>query len=57
MYSPRISEDLIPLIYRRAKANKKPMTKVVDKILRDAFCNGLEHQESRSNTPKIRPVA
>lgn len=34
MYSPKIAEDLIPLLYRLAKAQKKPMTEVVDEILR-----------------------
>lgn len=51
MYSPRISEDLIPLIYKRAKAKKAPMTKVVDEILRATFYreekqhNPLNHNE------------
>jgi hypothetical protein len=34
MYSPKIRDDLIPRIYRRAKERKKPMTTVVDEILR-----------------------
>jgi len=34
MYSPKISADLIPMIYQKAKASSKPMTKVVDEILR-----------------------
>lgn len=34
LYSPRISEDLIPCIYRIAKHQEKPMTQVVDSILR-----------------------
>jgi len=34
MYSPKISEGLVPLIYREAKVIKRPMTKVVDRILR-----------------------
>ena len=34
MYSPKISEDLIPFIYKLAKNEKKPMTQVVDEILR-----------------------
>ncbi len=34
MYSPKISEDLIPILYRLRKKKKKPMTKVVDEILR-----------------------
>jgi len=34
MYSPKISEDLIPLLYQVGKAGRKPMTKVVDEMLR-----------------------
>ena len=34
MYSPKIKEDLIPHLYRLAKQEKKPMTAVVDEILR-----------------------
>ena len=37
MYSPKISEDLIPLLYRIKQAQDgKPMTKIVDEILRPA---------------------
>lgn len=36
MYSPKIQEDLIPKLYQRAKAEGVPMTKFVDRILRDA---------------------
>lgn len=34
MYSPKIAEDLIPIIYRKAKAERKSMIKIVDEILR-----------------------
>ncbi len=34
-YSPKIREDLIPVLYRLRKQMRKPMTKVVDQILRD----------------------
>ncbi|HEX2787586.1 MAG TPA: hypothetical protein VHP32_06735 [Ignavibacteria bacterium] len=37
MYSPKINEDLIPIIKRRSLEIKKPMTKVVDNILRSAL--------------------
>lgn len=37
MYSPKIREDLIPQLYFLAKKAKKPMTKVVDGILRPAL--------------------
>ena len=35
VYRPKISDDLIPRIYRLGKAERKPMTRVVDEILRD----------------------
>lgn len=34
MYSPKIREDLIPVLYQMGKEQRKPMTKVVDEILR-----------------------
>lgn len=37
MYSPKISERHIPFLYRAAKAQGKPMTKVVDEIITRAL--------------------
>ena len=37
MYSPKISEDLIPQLYRKAKVEGIPMTRLVDQIIRDAL--------------------
>lgn len=34
MYSPKISEDLIPVIYQRARKKKVSMTKYVNDIIR-----------------------
>jgi hypothetical protein len=35
MYSPKIREDLIPLIYKLKQAQEgKPMTQIIDEILR-----------------------
>ena len=34
MYSPKIRDDLIPLLYRLARHEGKPMTRLVDEILR-----------------------
>jgi hypothetical protein len=34
MYSPKIREDLIPIIYKKSKLVEKTMTKIVDDILR-----------------------
>jgi len=40
MYSPKISEDLIPYLYKKSKEKKIPMTIVVDKIIRKSFKKG-----------------
>ena len=34
MYSPKIPDDLIPCLYHQAKAERIPMTKLIDKIVR-----------------------
>ena len=49
MYSPRIKEDLIPVLYKLAKQEGKPMTQLVDEILRKELkVRGLlnEHETS-----------
>jgi len=33
MYSPKINEELIPILYKEAKENKLPMTKYVSMII------------------------
>ena len=47
MYSPKIREDLIPVLYRIGKAEQKPMTRVVDEILRGYLM--LKEQYSQSS--------
>ena len=37
MYSPKINEDLIPVLYQLAKKEKKHMTALVDELLRKAL--------------------
>ena len=34
MYSPKIKDDLIPIIYRKAQITSKSMTDIVDDLLR-----------------------
>jgi len=34
LYSPKIKDDLIPVIYKKSKIQGKPMTDIVDDILR-----------------------
>ena len=46
MYSPKIKENLIPILYKLAKQEQKPMTKLVDEMLRAEIVkrNGQIHQ-------------
>lgn len=39
MYSPKISEELVPFLYRLAKARRMPMTRLVDGIIRQALAS------------------
>ncbi len=36
MYSPKIDEDLVSLLYKMAKTEGKPMTRVVNEMIRKA---------------------
>jgi hypothetical protein len=36
MYSPKIAEDLIPVLYRMAKGKNIPMTRLVDAMIRES---------------------
>jgi len=50
-YSPKIKEDLIPVLFKLAKIEKKPMTKLVDGILRDELLiRGLINHDQASYT-------
>ncbi len=34
MYSPKVKEDLIPILYKLARQEGKPMTALIDEMLR-----------------------
>ena len=60
MYSPRISEDLIPVLYRESRQKDVAMTKLVDEILRtDLHIRGLidGEQAGRNSGRRIKRVA
>ena len=42
MYSPKISEKLIPILYRIAKEKRVPMTTLVDSII-DSYLDKAEY--------------
>lgn len=50
MYSPRIDEKYIPELYRLAKENGEPMTKLVNRIIEKA----LKERENE-NKGNIKP--
>lgn len=52
VYSPKISEDLIPLLYHLALEKKKPMTQFVDNLLRPQVL--LEYEVLIKKTERIR---
>ena len=39
MYSPKISEELVPVLYRLARDRRMPMTRLVNGILREALAS------------------
>ena len=41
MYTPKISEKLIPILYRIAKKKRVPMTTLVDSII-DSYLDRVE---------------
>jgi hypothetical protein len=50
MYSPKISEELIPSLYRAAKRERKPMTKLVNRIIGEWLKGGWgEKEEAEKN--------
>jgi hypothetical protein len=49
MYSPKIAEDLVSRMYHLAKARKIPMTRFVDKIIREGLVvNDLPVPDART---------
>ena len=55
MYSPKISEDLIPVLYHTARAKRMPMTKLVDKLIRKALATESLPYEAIDVSPRIAP--
>jgi len=47
MYSPKISEELIPKLYKLAKSRKIQMTKLVNKIVEEYLVNNMERRDQK----------
>ena len=50
MYSPKISQDLIPKLYRLAKAGNIPMTELVNQLITEGIAR-LEQAAENVNEP------
>ena len=53
LYSPKVKEDLIPILYKVAKKEGKPMTALIDEMLRAEIArrNGQIHQINNETVP------
>jgi hypothetical protein len=56
LYSPKISEDIVPQLYQLAKQEKKPMTKYVNEILLAHLAEKVEDKpvSTESTLPQIK---
>jgi hypothetical protein len=57
MYSPKIKDDLIPFLYRIARHEGKPMTLLVDEILRPEIERKVQQLDQSINTPGPNTVS
>ena len=60
MYSPKIKETLIPMLYHAAKARNIPMTKLVEELITEALAKrpGLTmaaHEAVTDYNPQPKP--
>jgi DNA-directed RNA polymerase subunit RPC12/RpoP len=49
MYSPKIKEQLIPVIYNRARREHKPMTAIINELIEESlykiyYCRNCNNQ-------------
>ena len=58
MYSPKISEELVPVLYRLAKKKRVPMTRFVDRLIRQALTSNNPSGEAavQENLPDCLTV-
>jgi hypothetical protein len=54
MYSPKIKEDLISILYKLSKQEEKPMTALIDEMLRAEIAkrNGQRSQMVNESVPE-----
>ncbi len=51
MYSPKISDALVPILYRLGKARRMPMTRLVDELITKALTAEQLPDEIRAMMP------
>ena len=51
MYSPKIDESLIPILYRLGKARRTRMTRLVNELIRKALAAEQLPEEIRAMMP------
>lgn len=56
MYSPKIKEDLVPILYKLAKQEGKPMTALIDEMLRVEIAKRNGHFNQTNNDPVTERV-
>jgi len=54
MYSPKISEEIVPVLFKVASSKKIPMTKLVNRILKDYLTKNGKMEGGPSDVPKTR---
>ena len=47
MYSPKIDEDLVSVLYKMAKAEGKPMTRVLNDMIRKAVAKNISKKSKK----------
>ena len=47
MYSPKIDEDLVLVLYKMAKAEGKPMTRVLNEMIRKAVAKNTSPKNKK----------
>ena len=57
MYSPKVSEDLVPQLYKLAKEQKRPMTKILDGLIRDKLAEKANDKAESTNSEMKSKVA
>lgn len=54
MYSPKIAEDLMPVLYKIGKAGGKPMTEIVNEIIREAIAKDTLRRNKETTAKNSR---